>query len=409
MDLAGRPTSPLTDHPDLGGNGHSPPAAHAVALGAVQLEAEQHQQTMQRCIRNIDRLALLGPLLATVLLLPLALPGLPVREDWLAALIIVMMSAIGLLLHFNWTEFLELARYKYNILYPRLFSVAGQPNWVNYLEFTAPRSLRSWVPTFYFNLLAFGVLIAVWVHLLLVPATAARSAEAWGLCAVAAMGILATVRTSHIVILAARTLERDIKFALGRTWYPPIPFESPLCLVPSGDGVGFMVAAPIKVLVRRASHEPEAIEIERGFLTDLASVPQFLWPIFPPWERYGPAAVLHDYLYARPEAEWRREDADRVFRDVMRLLGVRTFERVSIYLAVRLFGGPARAAAARRVHPDGAMQARLLERFQRGERSAIVFVAGAGDHRERSREASGSIGPAGTPLPRSPSPREGPP
>jgi hypothetical protein len=361
------------DHSSSGLDSHPTEATQAVALRAVQLEAEQHQQTMQRCMRNIDRIALFGPLLAGVLLLPLAFPAPGLREDWLAALLIVILSAAGLLLHFNWTEFLELARYKYNVLYPRLFSVAGRPRWVNYLEFTAPRSLRSWVPTFYFNILAFGVLIALWVHLLLVPAMAVPSAEAWGLCGIAAMGILATLRTSYIVILAARTLERDIKFALGRSWYPPIPFHSPLRLIPWGDGRCFMVAAPMKVLVQRlSSREPEAIEVHGGFLTDLASVPRFLWPVFPPWERYGPAAVLHDYLYWRPEAEWSRRDADRVFRDVMRLLGVRGFERVPIYLAVRWFGGPARAAACRRVQPDDDTQARVLERFDRGERGAIL-------------------------------------
>ena len=122
------------------------------------------------------------------------------------------------------------------------------------------------------------------------------------------MSLLANGRTSYIVILAARTLERDIKFALGRAWHPPPPFRSPLRLIPCGDGTYFMLAEPLIVEVQRpttdrSSMESLEIEIPKGFSTDLASVPQPLWPIFPPWERYGPAAVLHDYLYcpiARP-------------------------------------------------------------------------------------------------------------
>lgn len=36
--------------------------------------------------------------------------------------------------------------------------------------------------------------------------------------------------------------------------------------------------------------------IEKGFTTDLASVPRIFWPVIPPFGRYARAAVLHDYL-----------------------------------------------------------------------------------------------------------------
>lgn len=97
-----------------------------LVLQAVRLEAEQHQETMQRTLRTIDHISLLGLLLGGLLLLPLALPSLSLRENWLAAILVVMMSAAGLLVHFNYIEFLELVRYKYSVLYPRLFAAANR-------------------------------------------------------------------------------------------------------------------------------------------------------------------------------------------------------------------------------------------------------------------------------------------
>lgn len=129
-----------------------------------------------------------------------------------------------------------------------------------------------------------------------------------------------------------------------------------------------MVDLPFKASMRRqGSSDSVDIEVPEGFPTDLASVPQPLWPLFPPWERYGPAALIHDYLYSRPEQEWPRAEVDRVFLDTMRSLGVRWFERSAIFLAVSWFGGRARAAALGKVPLDAATQARLRERFRLGE------------------------------------------
>ena len=328
---------------------------------------------MQRALRTIDRIGILGPLLGGLPLILLALPGVHIREDWLAAIVIVLTAGSGLLLHFNWIEFLELTRYKYSVVYPRLFAVAGHENWINYLEFTAPRSLRSWIPAFYYNAVAFTVLVALWWRFLLVSARKASSADAWGLCFVAALAILATIRTSHVVLLAARTLERDIKFALGRKWRPPSPFESAVDLIPSGDGRSFMVATPLVVKARRARHDDEIrITIPLGFRTDLASVPQFLWPLFPPWEGYGPAAVVHDYLYCCSEEEWTRKDADKLFLDIMRTLGTGLFSRRCIYLAVRGFGRKARRKATGRSLIDEEGQRQLIERFETEGRRRVL-------------------------------------
>ena len=78
------------------------------------------------------------------------------------------------------------------------------------------------------------------------------------------------------------------------------------------------------------------VYIPRGFVTDFASVPWFLWPIFPPSGEWCEAAVLHDYLYSRQPCS--RFLADALFREAMFQLKVPLWRRVAIYYGVRVFG-----------------------------------------------------------------------
>ena len=66
--------------------------------------------------------------------------------------------------------------------------------------------------------------------------------------------------------------------------------------------------------------ETKAITVPEGFQTDFASVPRFFWRLAPPWGKYSPAAVVHDYLYAT--AIFPRVVADGVFLAMMQALGV---------------------------------------------------------------------------------------
>jgi hypothetical protein len=71
--------------------------------------------------------------------------------------------------------------------------------------------------------------------------------------------------------------------------------------------------------------------------TDFASVPRaFVWFI-PRYGRYTPAAILHDYL-CREEVPGRisRLEADGIFRQAMRELGVPFLRRWIMWAAVRL-------------------------------------------------------------------------
>lgn len=88
--------------------------------------------------------------------------------------------------------------------------------------------------------------------------------------------------------------------------------------------------------LRLASDVPAwRVTVPRGFETDLASIPRFLWPIFPPLGPWNKAAVLHDFLYSIPGCSSFL--ADSLFREAMASLGVPIWRRVVMYYAVRLY------------------------------------------------------------------------
>ena len=75
--------------------------------------------------------------------------------------------------------------------------------------------------------------------------------------------------------------------------------------------------------------------VDEGFVTDLATIPAFLWPWYPPHDLYLSAAVLHDKLC---KADWiSRKDGDLLFREAMSYSNVGVFDRTIIYRAVRLY------------------------------------------------------------------------
>lgn len=78
------------------------------------------------------------------------------------------------------------------------------------------------------------------------------------------------------------------------------------------------------------------IVVPAMFITDFASIPRELWNFLPPWGVYGPAAIVHDYLYVYKP--YTREQADIIFREAMEALGVDHVEMEIIYKGVELFG-----------------------------------------------------------------------
>jgi hypothetical protein len=116
-----------------------------------------------------------------------------------------------------------------------------------------------------------------------------------------------------------------------------IGLDGPLRVELLEDGLRARLIEPFRVQLREFGGQ--TIEVPQGFETDFASVPRFFWRIVPPWGRYSPAAVVHDYLYQSGTLE--RYEADRVFLTLMQRLGVSAWKRNVMYEAVRLFGGSA--------------------------------------------------------------------
>lgn len=86
------------------------------------------------------------------------------------------------------------------------------------------------------------------------------------------------------------------------------------------------------------------IVIPKGYRTDGATVPRIFWGIIPPWGKYGPAVIVHDYLCdGNPvlvngkEYVMGRKEADQTLREAMRILKVPKYQRWSIYGGVRLY------------------------------------------------------------------------
>jgi hypothetical protein len=87
------------------------------------------------------------------------------------------------------------------------------------------------------------------------------------------------------------------------------------------------------------------IIVPTGFMSDLASIPQFAWSLFmaPDDPRMELASWVHDYLYGvRGQVMGRalsRADCDRILTDEgMVDLGASPWQRTVVKLALRLFG-----------------------------------------------------------------------
>lgn len=78
------------------------------------------------------------------------------------------------------------------------------------------------------------------------------------------------------------------------------------------------------------------VTIPAGYVTDLASVPRWLWWFLAPYDpQYAAAAVLHDYL--RSWAGFDPLTAHTTFLDALMILGVERWKAMAMFLAVVVF------------------------------------------------------------------------
>lgn len=92
----------------------------------------------------------------------------------------------------------------------------------------------------------------------------------------------------------------------------------------------------------------EYVRIEKGFITDFASIPRPLWWLWPPSQGpYLAAALVHDCLYKtgyvlnRETGEKRfieRDEADWIMKEIMEVCETPLLTKRGIYRGVRVGG-----------------------------------------------------------------------
>ena len=76
--------------------------------------------------------------------------------------------------------------------------------------------------------------------------------------------------------------------------------------------------------------------VPRGFITDGASVPRILWPLFPHDGASFASALIHDWDYQHSQST--RKNVDLAFLDNMKECGLAWIHRRLIFRGVRLGG-----------------------------------------------------------------------
>ena len=112
-------------------------------------------------------------------------------------------------------------------------------------------------------------------------------------------------------------------------------FTSALVVSPLSDGKSWVIQKEFKYHVGDIDSS-DIITVHEGFTTDFTSVPRLFWFFIPGWGKYGNAAVIHDWLYW--EQKRTRKEADDILLEGMNVLDVSTWQKVTIYNAVRYFG-----------------------------------------------------------------------
>lgn len=85
------------------------------------------------------------------------------------------------------------------------------------------------------------------------------------------------------------------------------------------------------------------IKVEKGYKSDLASVPLLFW--WWQWGKWNVGAIAHDYIYEEgrilADGKWvemKKAEADNLFYQILQEVGVPPLTSFLMYLAVRLFG-----------------------------------------------------------------------
>ena len=110
-------------------------------------------------------------------------------------------------------------------------------------------------------------------------------------------------------------------------------FDAPLDLRAHAPGEWLV----LKTFTYHSLLLPNPVTVPAGFVTDLASIPPLLRPVFDQNDASRQPAVLHDWLYCSKNLS--RSEADALFLEALAHVGVGRLRRLAMYAAVRAFGG----------------------------------------------------------------------
>lgn len=85
------------------------------------------------------------------------------------------------------------------------------------------------------------------------------------------------------------------------------------------------------------SDHAEIVDIERGYLSDGASIPKFLRWLLRPWGPYGQCAVVHDKLcetWATNKRKLTRAQVDSILFESMKVAGINEYIRIAFIIGV---------------------------------------------------------------------------
>lgn len=87
----------------------------------------------------------------------------------------------------------------------------------------------------------------------------------------------------------------------------------------------------------RSKYTPPLVDIPTGYVTDFASIPQFIWWLCPTYGAYTAATIAHDFLLTDvlPTGKVSSRFVDEIFRVAMKELGVSFPRRWLMWAGVR--------------------------------------------------------------------------
>ena len=117
-------------------------------------------------------------------------------------------------------------------------------------------------------------------------------------------------------------------------------FTSPLVVSPMPNGKDWKLDRPFTYRIH-SRYSKRLISVPRGFVSDFASIPKFIFWLLPWWAKFSKAPILHDFLYK--EKYLTRKESDDIFLEAMLIEWRNRKSRHLVawieYYAVRIFGG----------------------------------------------------------------------